>query len=98
MNVMSGWVSQINGGPGCISYADVLNRWLPAAYPSMLTRSQVKERQVLIDKDPAAEVKPAAASTSTNWWKAMCSHDTLSSASCLHRPWSKWHRGKEAHM
>ena len=56
-NEMSGlWDCQENGGPGHVSYADALNRQLLAAHLSTLTRSQVKERQVLIDKDPAAKL------------------------------------------
>jgi len=40
---------------GGITYADALNRWLPAAHLSTLVRGQVKDRQVLIDKDPVSQ-------------------------------------------
>jgi len=40
---------------GGATYADVLNRQLPVAHLSTLARGRVKDRQVLIDKDPAAE-------------------------------------------
>jgi len=39
----------------------VLNNHLLAAHLSTLTRSQVKDRQVLIDKDPAAKSNQLAA-------------------------------------
>jgi len=37
------------------TYAEALNRQLPATHLSMLTRMQIKEKQVLIDKDLSAE-------------------------------------------
>jgi len=52
---------QENWVPGGATYAEVLNRHLPAAHISTLTRSQVKDRQVLIDKDPVAESNQLAA-------------------------------------
>ena len=42
--------------PGHATYADALNRQLLLAHPSTLTISQVKERQVLIDKDLAVKL------------------------------------------
>ena len=40
---------------GHATYSKALNRQLPAAHLSMLTRMLINERQVLIDKDPSAE-------------------------------------------
>jgi len=51
---------QLNGVHGCITYADALNRQLPAAHLSTLARGQVKDRQVLIDKDLAAKANQLA--------------------------------------
>src|SRR5882724_5073882 len=42
--------------PGRASYADALNRRLLPAHLSTLARSRVRQRQVLIDKDPAADL------------------------------------------
>jgi len=36
-------------------YTDTLNRWLPSDHLSTLARAGVKERQVLIDKDPVVK-------------------------------------------
>jgi len=52
---------QDNGAPGWATYADTVNRHLPAAHLSTLARSRVKDRQVLIDKDPAAELNQLVA-------------------------------------
>jgi len=45
---------------GCITYANTLNRQLLEAHLSTLARSQVKERQVLIDKDLASKLNQLA--------------------------------------
>ena len=42
------------GDPASATYAEVLSRKLPALHLNMLVQTQIKERQVLIDKDPAA--------------------------------------------
>ena len=51
---------QENGWLECVTYADSLNRWLQVAHLSTLARSQVKERQVLIDKDLASKLNQLA--------------------------------------
>jgi len=51
---------QHDGAHGGITYTDVLNRQLPAAHLSTLARGWVKDRQVLIDKDPVAELNQLA--------------------------------------
>ena len=42
-------------GPTCTMYAEALNNQLLALHLSTLTRSRVKERQILIDSDPSTE-------------------------------------------
>src|SRR5882724_484086 len=39
----------------CTTYAEALNNRLPASHLSTLTRSRIKERQVLIDTNPSTE-------------------------------------------
>jgi len=62
---------QNDGELGLATYADTLNRWLPVAHLSTLARSQVKERQVLIDKDLVAELNSWLTSMSANLWQLM---------------------------
>ena len=52
---------QDNRVPGRATYVDTVNRHLAAAHLSTLARSQVKDRKVLIDKDPAAKLNQLVA-------------------------------------
>jgi len=53
--------------PTSATYVEALSRKLPALHLSTLTWTRIKERQVLIDKDPAAMTNHLANSLSMSW-------------------------------